>query len=282
MLFASTELAARIEHAERQMLVDIATAVQRDEPERDLLCIPLAGGVATYLGTGSPMTKVAGAGFGEALDVTALGEIEEGWRTRGAPVQVELSTLADPGAGLELTRRGYELRAFENVLAYDLRSAATSVQRAPADAALAIERCAEGDFERWMDISITGFASADEQGNASHESFPRDAIDRAIRDVSRTSGFSRYIARWDGEPVATASMHIDGGIAQLCGAATLPSHRRRGIHSAMFRARLDEACRCGCDVAVVATLPGSKSQENAQKRGFELLYTRAILVWNPA
>jgi len=37
----------------------------------------------------------------------------------------------------------------------------------------------------------------------------------------------------------------------------------------------------GCDVAVVTTQPGSKSQENVQKHGFELLYTRAILVRQP-
>jgi hypothetical protein len=34
----------------------------------------------------------------------------------------------------------------------------------------------------------------------------------------------------------------------------------------------------GCDIAVVTTAPGSKSQENVQRRGFDLLYTRAILV----
>jgi len=36
--------------------------------------------------------------------------------------------------------------------------------------------------------------------------------------------------------------------------------------------------RSGCDVAVVTTQPGSKSQENLQRQGFELLYTRAVLV----
>jgi hypothetical protein len=34
----------------------------------------------------------------------------------------------------------------------------------------------------------------------------------------------------------------------------------------------------GCDVAVVTTQPGSWSQQNAQRRGFDLLYTRAILM----
>jgi hypothetical protein len=36
--------------------------------------------------------------------------------------------------------------------------------------------------------------------------------------------------------------------------------------------------REGCDVDVVTTQPGSKSQENAQRHGLELLDTRAVLV----
>ena len=39
-----------------------------------------------------------------------------------------------------------------------------------------------------------------------------------------------------------------------------------------------EAAEAGCDIAVVTTLPGSKSHENVQRQGFELLYTRAVLV----
>ena len=37
----------------------------------------------------------------------------------------------------------------------------------------------------------------------------------------------------------------------------------------------------GCDVAVIVTQPGSTSQQNAQRRGFGLLYTRAVLVKQP-
>ena len=39
-----------------------------------------------------------------------------------------------------------------------------------------------------------------------------------------------------------------------------------------------DARAAGCDVAVITTQPGSKSQQNAQRRGFNLLYTRATLV----
>jgi GNAT superfamily N-acetyltransferase len=71
------------------------------------------------------------------------------------------------------------------------------------------------------------------------------------------------------------------GVAQLTGAATAPAHRRRGVQTALLSARLADAADAGCDIAVLTTQPGSKSQQNAQRRGFDLLYTRAILVKLP-
>jgi ribosomal protein S18 acetylase RimI-like enzyme len=77
-------------------------------------------------------------------------------------------------------------------------------------------------------------------------------------------------------------MRFLDGVAQLAGAATLPQHRRRGVQSAVLRARLLDAAASGGDIAVVTTQPGSKSQENVQRAGFTLLYARAILVRPPA
>jgi hypothetical protein len=67
-------------------------------------------------------------------------------------------------------------------------------------------------------------------------------------------------------------------VAQLTGAATLPAERRRGVQSALLRARLARAAAAGAEIAVITTRPGSKSQENAMKSGFALLYVRAVLL----
>jgi hypothetical protein len=54
-----------------------------------------------------------------------------------------------------------------------------------------------------------------------------------------------------------------------------------GGQAALLPARLADAAAACCDIAVVTTQPGSKSQQNVQRRGFDLLYTRAILVKQP-
>ena len=120
----------------------------------------------------------------------------------------------------------------------------------------------------------------DDQGLAAHEEFPRQDIDKAERDFA-AAGVVRYVALHDGVIAGGAGLRIAEGLAQLTGAATAPAHRRRGVQSALLGARLADAAAAGCDVAVVTTQPASKSQENVQRRGFDLLYTRAVLVRQP-
>ncbi len=103
-------------------------------------------------------------------------------------------------------------------------------------------------------------------------------MDRTVGEMATASGFARYLAYRDGAVAGGASLRVCDGVAQLCGAATMPAHRRRGVQTALLAARLADAARQGCDIAVVTTQPGSKSQQNVQRQGFEPLYTRAILV----
>jgi ribosomal protein S18 acetylase RimI-like enzyme len=114
-----------------------------------------------------------------------------------------------------------------------------------------------------------------------HEEFPREPLERAERDFATAAGVIRYVALHDGVIAGGASFRIAEGVAQFTGAATAPAHRRRGIQTALLSARLADAAAAGADIAVITTAPGSKSQQNAQSRGFDLLYTRAILVRQP-
>jgi hypothetical protein len=57
----------------------------------------------------------------------------------------------------------------------------------------------------------------------------------------------------------------------MCGAATLQVFRRRGIQTALLERRLIDARAAKCKLAVVTTQPGSKSQANSQRRGFQVI-----------
>jgi GNAT superfamily N-acetyltransferase len=277
MLFASTALAARIERADARLMSESASAAARRRPETHAFAVALAGGVASFVAPGSPLNKVAGLGFAGPLDPAELEAVERAFAERGAPLQVELSCLADPRIGALLTRRGYTLENFENVLGRRLPS---TPSRALAEDVV-VSETEPSEAAVWLDTVITGFARPDREGVPSHESFPREELESVMADMAEADGFVRYLARRGGVPAGGASMRLCEGVAQLCGAATLPEQRRRGVQSAMLAVRLDAASRAGCDVAVVTTQPGSKSQQNVQRQGFELLYTRAILVRQP-
>ena len=275
--FASTGLVARIERAEGEMVLASAEAVRRRDP--DVLTLPVAGGFAVWAGQDSPFNKVVGLGFAGAPREEELDAVERAFEERSTPVRVELASLADPEVPARLAGRGYRFVGFENVLGLPL------ADRQPSTLPAGVEVVESGpeEFAAWLDAVVTGFAHPDEQGVPSDEEFPREVLERVMGDMASASGFSRYLARRGGEIAGGASLRMGDGVAQLCGAATLPAHRRKGVQTALLLSRLDLARAAGCDVSVVTTQPGSKSMENVQRQGFQLLYVRAVLVReNPA
>jgi len=115
-IFCDPPLAARIDRAEARMCAEFAHLVGSRSPGARVTTMPLAGGLAVYAGPGAPMNKVIGIGLGDALDASALAEVEAEWESRREPMRVELSTLDDGAAARLLTGRGYRLLGFENVL----------------------------------------------------------------------------------------------------------------------------------------------------------------------
>jgi GNAT superfamily N-acetyltransferase len=275
-LFCDTVLAERIERVEAELMASASEAANRRRTGRAGFVIPIAGGVATFAEKDSPFNKVAGLGFGGVPSAAALDEIERAFAARGAPVQVELAQLADPAIGILLTERGYRLVSFENVLGLALGGEPERLIPPGVEVRLS----GDDELEAWLDVVLDGVAHPDSQGVPSHEEFPREVVERAERDFV-AAGAIRYVALRDGVMAGGASFRIAEGVAQLTGAATAPAHRRQGVHSALLSARLADAAAAGCDIAVVTTQPASKSQQNAQRRGFDLLYTRAVLVKQP-
>ena len=273
LLFCDMTLARRIERAEAQLIAACSDAARRRDPTG--FAIPIAGGVASYAEPDSPLNKVAGLGFAGRPDPAEFDTIEHAFAARGAPVQVEIASLADPALLELLAERGYRLVSFENVLGRALGSVVEHV----APHGVEVQPSGHDEFDTWLDIVVEASLNPDTQGVPWHEEFPRGILENAERD---TAGIvQRYLARLDGVPAGGGSMRITDGIAQLTGAGTAPAFRRRGIQNALLSTRLADATAAGCDIAVITVQPGSKSQQNAQRRGFDLLYTRAVLNIDP-
>jgi GNAT superfamily N-acetyltransferase len=283
MLTANRTMAARIEAAERGTVLDFASRARASGSQ--VMIHHLAGGAAVYGGPGQPFNKIIGLGFDGTLGEETLEKVERAYDASHAEMRVELATLADPQAGALLTRRGYELAGYENVLGLPLDPLVVDglalAREADAARGLVVSRV-EDDTRTWIETVADGFGAPDRfDGPPPTESFDRQTIVDVFTASSGAPGMSLYLARLDGDVAGGGAIRVTDGLAQLSGAATLPPFRRRGVQSALLRARLLDAARQGCDLAVVTTEPASKSQENVQRAGFSLLYARAVLVRRP-
>ncbi len=281
MLFATATLAARIDRAEAAVAAEFAHAARARGT--DVMIEPIAGTTAVYGGPGEPFNKIAGLGFGAPLEEEALAALEAKYDARNGEIRVEQSTLADPSVAIALTRRGYELVGYENVLGLALTPALVDdlTQRLKHDLAsgVAVSRVGKDELRIWIETVTDGFLQPDTfDGPPPTETFPRQVLLDVYEGFVAMGSSVLYLARRGHEVAGGGSLRISDGLAQLSGAATLPAHRRRGVQSALMRARLLDAAASGADLAVVTTEPASKSQQNVQRAGFALLYSRAILV----
>ena len=279
MILADVALARRIDGFEARGSREIGAAAALHNPDARPFARPLGKGIAVYAGPGSPANKIIGVGFDEAVESAALEEIEQEYFHRGSAVQAEIATLASPSVLGLFTARGYVLQGFENVLGIPLADSEPVHGEIPG---LTIDLVAQKDLKSWIDVLIDGFESPDTTGAGSGiELPPRQAVEDAFAQSAAVPGFRAYLARLHGMAAGGGCVRLGEGIAQLCGAATLPAFRRRGIQTALLRRRLRDARGVACDLGIMTAQPGSLSHFNAQRQGFSLLYARAVLVKPP-
>lgn len=97
------------------------------------------------------------------------------------------------------------------------------------------------------------------------------------RDISVLVGqpnFRCYVAYIDGEPAALGVVHIANGAASMANGLTIPSMRGKGCQTALLYHRIKQAAIEGCDLLVSQCAPGSQSQANQLKVGFQIAGTK--------
>jgi GNAT superfamily N-acetyltransferase len=265
VLFADVALARRIEQAEARGGVESVTAFQVLDPAGPAALEMVGGGCAAFLGAGSPLTHAIGLGMSGPVEERDFERLEDFYRRRGSPAVVDVCPLADPSFADLVSSRGYRPVEYNNVLARPI-AANELAPDPPPGWEFRLAKVEEAEI--WAGTLIRGF-------------FSRDQVHRGELEVGATmfrmSSASPWMALRNEEPAACGVLMVHGMVAVLAGDSTLPSFRGRGTHAALIRARLAQAAARGCDLATASTLPGSVSQRNYERCGFQVVYTRIIM-----
>jgi GNAT superfamily N-acetyltransferase len=257
--------AARIEEAQAWRAIHYAQAQHRLRPDLKVAVEAVAGAHLIYAGPQGVVNRAAGLGMSGPVADVQLDAVEEFFRSRGAPVVIDLCPLADRSLIDLLRRRRYTLDSFLNMLALPLDE---SVAYPSQGQDIRIERVAPTDLDLWVSVTARGFEATETP----------DALAFEILNPNARAANARCFLAWIGdEPVGGGSMYIHNGVAEFGGAATRIAYRGRGVQSALLRHRLAAAYAEGCDLATTATRPGSDSQRNIERAGFRLVYTEAMM-----
>ncbi len=255
----SRALVQRLERVEAHANRAFVQARARISPAVGAAWLDVDGTWAMFDGVGSPITQTFGLGtFGQVTEAQ-LDSIEAFFAERGAEVAHEIATTSDMSLLPLLSGRGYRPIEWSSVMIRPMSLPFGT------DSSLTVRRIESGEVGRWADVSARGWGETPEL----------EAFIRGFGEVSAAAADSHaFLVEQNGQAIATGNLHLHEGVALLAGASTVPSYRRRGAQNALLDARITYAMQQGCDLAMVVTAPGSGSQHNAQRNGFQIAYSR--------
>jgi GNAT superfamily N-acetyltransferase len=261
MPFSDLALSKRLERAEGHACVQYAEAQRRLFPKSRAAWIECAGAYAVFNGVDSPITQSFGLGIFEELTPASLDVIERFFLDRGAQVHHEVSPLAGVPTLDLLCKRNYRPIEISNVLYRSVEQPEAQTQ-----GGIRVRVTSPKEAQLWSNVSARGWA---------HE-HPElmDFLLQLGAIISAREQSLCFLAEVDGEPGAAGVLLIHDKVALFGGSATVPELRRRGLQTALLHERMRYAFDHGCDLAMMVAVPGSDSQRNAERKGFQIAYTR--------
>ncbi|HYP13385.1 MAG TPA: GNAT family N-acetyltransferase [Bryobacteraceae bacterium] len=267
MILITDQLARRLEHAQAADDAGCAEAACSLDPCSEATVVSTAGGYLTFCGPNSPLTHAIGVGMNGPVSEEELEEIEEFFQSRDASVTIDITPHTDHDLRSMLCERGYTIAEFLNVLVREVRPDEPKPE-CPTQAQ--VRRIQDPrETELHSRTMLTGFMSRPD--------LTKEEL--ALGRMLLLMPYSRpYLAEMHGEAAGAACLSIRDRTAHCFGDSTLPAYRNGGVHTALICARLADAIQEGCDLALAATQPGSVSQRNYERLGFQIAYSKLTMV----
>jgi len=226
---------------------------------------PLAGGLLSFSGAGSYSNQAVSLGMTGPVTGPEIDHLCHFYESRGFQPQIELCPYAHESLIRGLAIRNFVIKDFETVLARDMTI--------PIDAQLAeiqvtqVNPDDDAQVETLLTIVADGFTVANREIFRAH----------ALKALHYPNTFA-YLASIDGIPAAGGSCELAAPCGALFGMSTLEKFRNRGLQRALMIARLQKAQQSNCKYVTIGSKPDSPTGRNALRLGFQVAYTKAILI----
>lgn len=263
MLFPDAAMARRLERKRDDGQVLYAQSFDRLYPQVGTAIEAIADGHAVFVGRDSQVSRAVGLGADGPVTPADLDRTEAFFFDRGMACRIDLTPFSHRSLVELLGARGYRVGWFLNLL---IRPNTTADSALPTSPEVTVERVGASDIPLWATLVDRGF------GGTGSLDEPNIALSMGHRE-----GVTCFMARVGGEPAGGAAMSVIDGVAGFLSTSVLPQFRNRGAQTVMLRARLAAAQAADCDLIEVQTNPGSNSQRNVMRFGFQVACTRMVM-----
>ena len=263
--FVDRQLASRLESGTTWRSVNYVSGYKLLHPEAQCAVQEIGGGHAIYVAPGSPLNSARGMGMEGSITQLDIQAVEDFYFQRDQPALIYVCPFADESLIVLLREAGYRLDFFYSM---QFTLIPEGYIPRPLPEGISVAQVGPEQADDWLRVTAAGFEETDSPSPGAFD----------ILGPNFYAPESAAFLAWFGDKLAGGGgMYAHGGVVELGGASTRPAFRRKGIQRALIEARLATARSNGCDLALVLTEPGSDSQRNLQRTGFELAYTLAAL-----
>lgn len=264
-LVVTNELAKVLETAEINTLQSRLNAIQ------DIHSNPMGIEVEKFgNATAFSARNIPGPSFNTVKGITdedqnEVENIINYYKQKNIPVRLEITPAHVSSKFLTyLASIGFYQTDFHSTLFADLQSINDHTY-----SEILIRELEKDEFHLFAEIYANGFQLP---------AFLQDGIAQNNQVLHNRDGWTFYLASFSDQPTGVGVIFIQDSIATLAAAATEPSYRNNGIHQALISSRIQLAKSQGCKMIVGQARFGSISQNNMERAGMKIAYTKTIWV----
>ena len=261
------EMGVELENSEVNAFVSRLTALQEVDGNPMGVDIQKFGDATAFSVTGIP-----GPSFNTVKGLTDqdkeyVGDIIHFYGKKKIPVRFELTPAHVSSELLAyLHKLGFYQVDFHTSL---YKEAGSAIREENAESNISIRELERDEFDTFAEIYVNGFGMP---------SFLKSGVAKNNEILHNKPDWTFYLASADNVPAGIGVLHMKDGIAMLAAAATVPSLRNKGVHSALINKRISQASLQECKLITGQAKFGSASQNNMEKAGMRIAYTKAIWV----